>query len=324
MKENQSEDIELQDIALEVKDAQTIIKEDIEYSLLSSKIEINDFISSEESDIIKADIELLKEMGYDQKLINKVYIIISPPNIETAIDLMTPINGIYQHDFYENIYQSKNKNSCFICNKPRNCHMNSTPGNSEEVFDNIINENNNNENIIIKESSKKNLCKVCYEEVIKDEHLFNSLPCGHLCCNQCWLNYLKTKISESKVERIKCVEYKCNQILPEEFILKHIKEDKKLLIQYEKFKLRAEILKDPNKRQCPSPNCDKYLQKSENKYVRCENGHKYCFECLRPWHGKDSCDDSLEKDFINWKKNKNIKRCPRCKIYTKKMKDVII
>ncbi len=110
MKENQSEDIELQDIALEVKDAQTIIKEDIEYSLLSSKIEINDFISSEESDIIKADIELLKEMGYDQKLINKVYIIISPPNIETAIDLMTPINGIYQHDFYENIYQSKNKN----------------------------------------------------------------------------------------------------------------------------------------------------------------------------------------------------------------------
>lgn len=34
MKENQSEDIELQDIALEVKDAQTIIKEDIEYSLL--------------------------------------------------------------------------------------------------------------------------------------------------------------------------------------------------------------------------------------------------------------------------------------------------
>ncbi len=66
--------------------------------------------------------------------------------------------------------------------------MNSTPGNSEEVFDNIINENNNNENIIIKESSKKNLCKVCYEEVIKDEHIFNSLPCGHLCCNQCWLN----------------------------------------------------------------------------------------------------------------------------------------
>lgn len=48
MKENQSEDIELQDIALEVKDAQIIIKEDIEYSLLSSKIEINDFISSEE------------------------------------------------------------------------------------------------------------------------------------------------------------------------------------------------------------------------------------------------------------------------------------
>jgi len=60
------------------------------------------------------------------------------------------------------------------------------------------------------------------------------------------------------------------------------------------------------------------LQKSKDKYIKCENGHKFCFECLRPWHGKDTCEKSLEKDFINWKKNKNLKQCPRCKIYTEK------
>ena len=319
MKEHQPDDIELQDILLNVKDVQTNTKEEEEINLLSSKLDITPFISTEESDIIKADMALLKEMGYDQKMINKVYIIISPPNIETAIDIMTPVNGIYHHDFFENIYQSKNKNLCFICNKPRNCHINSTPGDNEEIFDNIIDENNN-KNIIINDIKKNNLCKVCYEEIIEDQKnlKLNSPPCGHQCCKQCLFNYLKSKISEAKVESIKCFEYKCNQILPQEFIYNHIKEDKILLKQYEKFKLRAEILKDPNKRQCPNPGCEKFLQKSENKYVKCENGHKYCFECLRPWHGKDTCEKSLEKDFINWKKNKNIKRCPRCKIYTEK------
>ena len=317
MKENQSEDVELQDIQIDVKDSQVNKKEEEnENILLSSKIEINDFISSEESDIIKADIALLKEMGYDQKIINKVYIIISPPNIETAIDIMTPINGVYHHDFY----QSKNKNLCFICDQPRNRHINSTPDDPDEAFDNIINDNNNN-NIMMDYSSDDNICRICYEEVEEDQKKFNSLPCGHLCCNQCWANYLKSKISEAKVEHIKCAEYKCIQILPEEFILKHIKGDNVLLNKYEKFKLRAEIIKDPNKRQCPKPNCDKYLQKSKkNKYVKCENGHKFCFECLRPWHGEDSCEKSLDKEFLNWKKNKNLKRCPKCKIYIEKNK----
>ena len=85
---------------------------------------------------------------------------------------MTPINGIYQHDFYENIYQSKNKKLCFICNKPRYCHINSTPGNEEEPMDNII----DNYEIIIKDSSGKNECKVCYEVMTENEIKFNSLP----------------------------------------------------------------------------------------------------------------------------------------------------
>ena len=342
MKENQ-EDTELQDILIDVDNTKINKNEEEENDniLLSSKIYINDFISKEESDIITADISLLKEIGYDQKVINKVYIFLSPPNIETAIDIMTPIKGIYHHDFYENIYQSKknNKNLCFICNQPKNRHINSTPDGSDEIFNNnIINENN--KNIIQKYSLKdNNMCIVCYEEVEKNQNKFNSLSCGHLCCNQCWINYLKTKITEAKVENIKCVGCKCNQktkiteakvenikcvgckcnqLLSEEFILNYIKQDNILLNKYEKFKLRADILNDPNKRQCPEKNCDKYLKMSKHKFVKCENGHKYCFECLRPWHEDESCEKSLEKDFLNWKKNKNLKRCPKCKIYTEK------
>ena len=321
MKENPDEGTELQDILLDIEETKNNKNLEESNNLSFSKLDVNDLTIKNESDMIISDISFLKEMGYDRKMINKVYIFLNPPNIETAIDIMTPINNIYQHNFYENIYQSKNtnKNLCFICNQPRHRHIKTNPDGNDEIFNNNIIIENNNNIIINNISNNDNICKVCFELMDKKQLKLNSLPCGHICCNQCWMNYLKSKILEAKVEQIECFEYQCNQILSEQFILDHIKKDNKLLEKYKKFKLRAEILNDPNKRQCPEKNCDKYLTKGKNKYVKCENGHKYCFKCLRPWHGEDSCEKSLEKDFLNWKKkNKNLKRCPKCKIYIEK------
>ena len=83
--------------------------------------------------------------------------------------------------------------------------------------------------------------------------------------------------------------------------------------------MRANIINDPNKRQCPEPDCDSYLEKTgENNYVKCKKGHEYCFECLRKPHGNSTCDEFLEKELLIWKKNKHVKRCPKCKIFTEK------
>ena len=56
--------------------------------------EINEFLEKDEGKNIKADIELLNNMGFDKKMINKVYILLRPENIERAIDYMTEIDGI--------------------------------------------------------------------------------------------------------------------------------------------------------------------------------------------------------------------------------------
>ena len=42
---------------------------------------------------------------------------------------------------------------------------------------------------------------------------------------------------------------------------------------------------------CPSPDCNSYaeLKNEDEKYVKCENGHQFCFNCLKPWHGKKAC-----------------------------------
>ena len=322
--------------------------------------EIKAYISEHEGEKIKEDIKTLQEMGYDRKMINKVYILLQPANIERAVDYMSEIDGIYQHDFFENHNAGKDKNLCFICQSPRKFHLDYIP---EELLlgnNNLyVNNNQNNDNRYIdlididdnrnsndndsfnfskeeddlfvpplKEKTAANAiknklnnkeCSICFDEIEEKEIQSNTLECGHVCCSQCWTNYFKTLITDAKVEQIKCIEHECKEEVPEEFLLKFIQNDKKLIAKYEKFKMRAIIIKDPNKKQCPKPDCESYLEKSKKtNYVKCKNGHQFCFECLRPPHGSSSCDQLLEKDFLKWKKHRVVKKCPRCHIFTEK------
>ena len=290
--------------------------------------EINDFLVTDEGQKIKEDIDLLKSMGFNKKMINKVYILLRPENIERAIDYMTEIDGVYQHDFIAGS-NPKEQNLCFICKKPKRNHLDFIP---EDLLNNAQNNIPNNdpfidnlsEEDIIQENNNKNkdddaVCDICYDDLTEEDKKLNAIPCGHLYCFHCWFNYFKTLILEAKVENIKCMDHECKEIITEEFILQHIYEDENLIGKYHKFKKRAEILKDKNKRICPNPDCDSYLQKSKSsKYVKCENGHQYCFECLKPPHGKRKCEINLEKQFMKWTKGKRVKQCPKCKMYTEK------
>ena len=167
--------------------------------------EINNFLDKEEGQNIKSDIELLNDMGFDKKMINKVYILLKPENIERAIDYMTEINEIYQHDFVPS-FNSKEKNLCFICKKQKRNHLNFIPEDSLLDIPQIINELKINK---IYEIDNDNFsydeCQVCYEEINKEEKNFNQIHCGHLFCTHCWQNYLRTLITEAKVEKIKCM-----------------------------------------------------------------------------------------------------------------------
>ena len=288
--------------------------------------EMQSFLETNEGENIKSDIQLLVQMGFDRTMINKVYILLKPIGIDRAIDYMTEVDGIYQHDFLES---TKDKSLCFICKKQKRNHLDYTPDEIQNEHDDENNNliDNNQQDIVVREDNdliddNKNDnvdCEVCYDELNNEEKKENSIPCGHLFCTHCWFNYLKTSIIEAKVEDIKCMDHECNEIISEEFILKHLTGNNDLIEKYNKFKKRAEIINDKNKKQCPHPNCESFLQKSEeSKYVKCENGHKYCYECLKAPHGDKSCDYKIEKQFAKWTKGKRVKRCPRCKMYTEK------
>ena len=153
----------------------------------------------------------------------------------------------------------------------------------------------------------------------EDEIEKNKLPCKHLFCNDCYLNFLQDKIKNNKVGKITCMKFKCTNEFDENFVISHLQQDQVLINKYKKFKLRNQLYSDENIKFCPIKNCESYAKKEgDNKYVTCLEGHQFCFQCSKPWHGTKKCQDEIDKDFKKWKKNKIIKRCPKCKFWTEK------
>ena len=281
------------------------------------------FIPTPENDY-SLDEQALIDMGFDSGMVRKVYLFLKPNNINEAIELMSEVNGVYQHDYYES-RSSSNINHCYICKKERQFHRDYEAPKEKKrnllIYNNRYSEGDaivfrNNKEKVKEERHSKVECLICLEEYNESEG--NRLPCGHFCCENCLFNYLKTEIQSAKVAKLKCFVRDCDYVLTEGFILGKLKDDKALIDKYKVFKQRANIFLDKNKKFCPEPDCNSYLQKGKDKYVQCENGHKYCYVCLKKWHGKTNCDEELDKDFQIWKQGKVIKQCPRCKIYTEK------
>ena len=173
---------------------------------------------------------------------------------------------------------------------------------------------------IIKQEKKE--CEICNEIFIINE--FNQLEkCGHSFCESCWYDSLTVKIKENKLASIKCLEYTCEEKLPDYFIENILKQDNNLLKIYQRYKLELEVVKDPNKKFCPYPNCDSYLEliNIHNKDVACLNNHSFCFICLKKPHGNLPCNGSdLDKSVVDYAMNNFVKKCPKCNIIIEKNK----
>ena len=261
----------------------------------------------------REDFEILQNMGFKLNFIKKVYAFLHPESIHEAIQYMTTENGKYGHNFLEN---EENKSKCYICGFPLLNHI-STDINGQEINEKI---NITKGNDIKSNSSKNksNICEICGEnnsQMIKNEQ------CNDSFCYNCWINYLKEKINTNIIDKISCMNYTCGKILSNKFIESLLKNNPSLLLKYQKFLERIQILNDPHKKFCPYPNCDSYAEeKKDTKFVKCKiNGHKFCYKCLKDHDEKISCDEEIYKDFKIWKKNKIVKQCPRCKIWIQKI-----
>ena len=172
------------------------------------------------------------------------------------------------------------------------------------------------------ESSYKTdiVCLVCDEKLKEKEKRNNYLECYHYFCDDCYYEYFKEKISNNQIGRIKCLQKDCDTILNSNFIEKILYRDIPLLEQYKNLESRRQLILNPNIQLCPYPNCESYAKKDANtNYVCCiQNKHKFCFNCLKDWHGNKKCDDSIDKSFEKWRASNKVKRCPKCKFFIEK------
>jgi hypothetical protein len=56
-----------------------------------------------------------------------------------------------------------------------------------------------------------------------------------------------------------------------------------------------------------------------NNDVKCLNGHKFCFKCLKDPHGVSPCKNRLDDSLVEFSKNHFFKKCPKCSIITEKI-----
>ena len=174
-------------------------------------------------------------------------------------------------------------------------------------------------NSSIKKEKQKIECPICNEEFISNNK--NTVQnCGHSFCDSCWYDFLSIKIKENKLPSIKCLDYNCKSKLDDEFIINLLQSNKNLIDKYKKYKMELEIINNPNKKLCPFPNCDSYLELKDIKqqYISCKNKHTYCFSCLKKPHGNLQCNINLDKSIIEYASNNFVKKCPKCSIITEK------
>ena len=300
----------------------------MEDNLLSDENNNKRVSYKKESEPNETDITTLISLGYNEALVRKVFLFLKPNNLHKAIDLMTEKEGVIQHFFYQSVIRNNDK-LCYVCGKEYNQHLQMKRKNFPKIssqYESLFIGDDENNDIILNtnnDSDEKKLseekCLICFGD-ITEEDKSRALKCGHLCCYACLYEYIKGIIESAKVSAIHCFSHKCKEIFTENFIIELIKNNKKLLDKYNKFKQNAEIILCPNKKFCPQPNCSSYIERkpNEDKYVKCKNGHKFCFVCLKPWHKDTECDEELDKDFQIWKKGKIIKQCPMCRFYTEK------
>ena len=298
---------------------------------MSEAININENLLGDKSE----EKQLLKDMGFEEDLINTIYNNMHPIDLQEALDYLNKNErGQFTHSFLIN-----ENNVCTICGKGRNAHESDTlfvEDNNEDNNDNEnidligellgINNSNSNRFRAYENSYRKSIgkdkkdieCGICGELINNPYRV--KLKCEHYFCNDCYIDYLKEKITNANVSKILCMQHGCGTVLETKFIKKILEGNKDLIEKYDKFLQRKKMLEQSDKiRFCPIPDCEGYAEKKgKNKYVKCNYGHEFCFDCGSKPHGRKKCADIMDKEFEEWKSHKIVKRCPCCRMWTEK------
>jgi len=162
-------------------------------------------------------------------------------------------------------------------------------------------------------------CTICLNDTKVSK--MTRIPCGHLFCNECWIEYIKTKIYDGAVTEIFCAAKGCKTQMDEVTIVKLIGKTSELKDKYYHLVSQAYVRDNKNIRWCPGKDCENAIrvQLLKDKEVVCACGTKFCFGCgelphapadctmIKEWNKKNQTDGEDAKWIASY-----TKECPKC------------
>jgi hypothetical protein len=176
-------------------------------------------------------------------------------------------------------------------------------------------------------TQEREICTICWDPTTESSRY--TLSCGHEFCIGCLSELIRIKVLVDQSDSVQCVWESCSQEISDQDIL-NLSSDS-ILNSLQKNRHLQNLLRNPHTRFCPKPTCSALITNAnpENPQVNCHACQSsFCFFCLRSWHGAEvSCSEfretlelkgELESDplelFENYKKQSNVKCCPRCSV----------
>lgn len=161
-------------------------------------------------------------------------------------------------------------------------------------------------------------CNICLDDKLANELV--ALSCSHLYCKACLNQLVDNASAERSTAQLKCPNTSCAKPLNEQDVRTITSNDIAKLTAYADICAREWLIRQPNARQCPTPNCPfVFLNDGANARatICSECNQRYCSNCLVDHERQMSCDAAKaaragDIAYNEWKQT-NTKECPQCK-----------
>ncbi|OQS02002.1 hypothetical protein THRCLA_21533 [Thraustotheca clavata] len=152
--------------------------------------------------------------------------------------------------------------------------------------------------------AKDQECAICFEASGAMVSLCDAPMCKAVFCFNCISNYLRIKIEEGQVRRIRCPAIECQSILTAHHIHGYVSTE-----LFQRYLMLKEKLRSG--RVCPQPDCGQPVTSTGRK-IKCSHCHiTSCGDCGDVYH-MFACAD---KTYTKWRKHsENVRACPNCHV----------
>lgn len=264
--------------------------------------------------------EDLISLGFDRTIAKNAIELYPDANFKVVYDLLSRNEEEkWNHEF---IFNENDNKICKLCKEGKDSHF-LFDQKSKEYFEAIkkskVEETNEDAALFPIDN-----CEICFNSFSPEEKAQAAIKCGHLYCTSCWEKYIKAEIGKGNT-KIKCINEGCKYILKESEISRLCQKDKNIFSLYKTKLEEKKIIENPDIKNCPIKNCNSLLhlkrkpilfgffskEKKNRFFIKCGNGHKICFNCLKIYH-KGSCSTYYDSSILEKLKNKDYRLCPSC------------